>query len=98
MSPARRPPVWPVLRAVLVATAAALMFPAASAATTYTVTSTANSGAGTLAQAIDDANAHANSLNSGGVPDTVAFGLTGGAPYTIALTSELSHLTEAVVI
>ncbi len=61
------------------------------AATTYTVTSTADSGAGTLRQAILDANAHAG-------PDTIAFSIVGSGVHTISLASALPDITGAVTI
>ena len=71
---------------VLVYTAAAVL-PAA----TFTVTSTADSGAGTLRQAITDAN------NAAGV-DTVAFNIVGGGPHTIALATPLPPITFAATV
>ncbi len=53
---------------------------------TYTVTSTADSGAGTLRQAILDANGNP------GV-DTIAFGVVGTGPHTISLASPLPAIT-----
>ena len=58
---------------------------------TYTVTSTGDSGAGTLRQAILDANANAGT-------DTIAFNLTGSGPHTIAPTSPLPDITGSVTI
>jgi hypothetical protein len=61
------------------------------AATTYTVTSTADSGAGTLRQAILDANA-----NPG--PDSIAFAIAGSGVQTIAPLTVLPFITESVTI
>jgi len=61
------------------------------AANTYTVTSTADSGAGTLRQAILDANANPGA-------DTIAFNITGSGVHTIALTAALPYITDAVTI
>jgi len=72
-------------------TLAVLLCAAAVSANTYTVTSTADSGAGTLRQAILDANANAG-------PDTIAFNVTGTGPHTIAPTSALPDITEALTI
>jgi parallel beta-helix repeat protein len=58
---------------------------------TYTVTSTADSGAGTLRQAILDANA-----NSG--TDSIAFNIPGGGVHTIAPASAFPKLTSPVTI
>ena len=60
-------------------------------ANTYTVTSTADSGAGTLRQAILDANA-----NPGG--DTIAFNITGSGVQTISLAGALPQITSPVTI
>jgi len=75
----------------------ALFFFAASvpvaAQTTHPVTSTADSGPGTLRQAIADAN------NSSGLPaDVIEFDLTGSGPHTIALASDLPAITDPVSI
>jgi hypothetical protein len=56
-----------------------------------TVTTTADSGAGSLRQAILDSNA------SVGVADTIAFAI-GTGPQTIAPTSALPNVTDPVVI
>ena len=60
-------------------------------AATYTVTNTANSGAGSLRQAIIDAN---NSSDS----DTITFNISGAGPHTITLTTELPSITNPVII
>src|SRR3954462_6455201 len=62
-----------------------------AAPTTFTVTTTADSGAGSLRSAILSANA-----NSGA--DTIAFNIPGAAPYSIALASSLPTLTDSVTI
>jgi len=61
--------------------------------TTYTVTITDDSGAGTLRQAILDANDHAGT-------DTIVFNITSGSPgvKTIKPTSQLPGIAEAVTI
>jgi hypothetical protein len=61
------------------------------AANTYTVTSTADSGAGSLRQAITDANANAG-------PDTIAFAIVGSGVQTIQPLSALPTVTDAVTI
>ncbi|MBW3543568.1 MAG: DUF4347 domain-containing protein, partial [Planctomycetes bacterium] len=58
---------------------------------TFTVINTNNSGAGSLRQAIDDANALA------GV-DTIAFNIGGGGLQTISLSLALPTITEALVL
>ncbi|MBA3943843.1 MAG: tandem-95 repeat protein [Herpetosiphonaceae bacterium] len=68
----------------------ALPVPAAHAAG-FVVTTTADSGPGSLRQAITDAN------NSSGA-DTISFNIPGTGPFTIAPTSGLPFITEAVVI
>lgn len=57
----------------------------------YTVTSTANTGVGSLHEAINNANA-----NTG--IDTIKFNLAGSSPHTISLTTNLPNITEGVVI
>ena len=78
------------IRALLVALAAGLAA-AVAVANTYTVTSTADSGAGTLRQAILDANANPGA-------DTIAFSITGSGVHTIAPASALPGITDAVTI
>ncbi len=56
------------------------------AAATYTVTTTNDSGAGSLRQAIIDANTPG--------PDTVAFNIPGAGPHVISLASSLPSLTD----
>ena len=58
---------------------------------TFTVTNTNDSGAGSLRQAILDANANAGA-------DLIQFNISGGGPHTIALLSELPTITESVTI
>ncbi len=73
---------------------AALCLAAASVsleATTYTVTTTADSGAGSLRQAILDANANPGA-------DTIAFGIVGSGVHTIAPASPLPQITGPVTI
>ena len=60
-------------------------------AATFTVTTEADSGAGTLRQAITEANA------TGGA-DTIEFNIPGGGVRTIALTSQLPNITDPVTI
>ncbi|MEQ1528742.1 MAG: DUF4347 domain-containing protein, partial [Methylococcales bacterium] len=59
---------------------------------TYTVTSTADSGAGTLRQAILNSNATTT------VDDTIAFNIPGTGTHTITLSSELPTITDKVSI
>ncbi|HEY7090447.1 MAG TPA: hypothetical protein VH518_20285 [Tepidisphaeraceae bacterium] len=59
--------------------------------TTYSVTTTANSGAGSLRRAINDANGNAGA-------DIIEFHIPGGGLHTIALTSELPSVTDPVFI
>ncbi len=60
-------------------------------AATFTVTNTNDSGAGSLRQAIDDAN------NRTGA-DTINFNIPGDGPHTIAPTSSLPTITDPVTI
>ncbi len=76
----------PALAAVLFTAAAAL-----ATANTYTVTSTADSGAGTLRQAITDANGNPGA-------DTIAFNIVGSGVHTVAPTSALPAITGPVTI
>src|ERR1035438_8088681 len=57
----------------------------------YTVTSTADSGAGTLRQAITDAN------GSPGL-DTITFNISGSGVHTISPSSALPSITDPVII
>jgi Ca2+-binding RTX toxin-like protein len=73
---------------VLFALLAALLAQASPArAATFTVTTTADSGAGSLRQAITDANAAGNG-------NTVAFAIPGAGPHTIAPASALPALSR----
>jgi uncharacterized repeat protein (TIGR01451 family) len=62
---------------------------------TFTVVNTNDSGTGSLAQAILDANAHAN---VGGAPDDIAFNIPGGGVQRVTLQNDLPTLTDAVVM
>ncbi|MEM6782958.1 MAG: right-handed parallel beta-helix repeat-containing protein [Bacteroidota bacterium] len=62
-----------------------------SAQTTFTVTTTANDGPGSLRQAILDANANAGA-------DDIAFAIPGAGPHTIQPQTALPTVTEAVAI
>ncbi|EMI55521.1 Cadherin domain protein, partial [Rhodopirellula sallentina SM41] len=62
-----------------------------AAGTTFTVTNTADSGAGSLRQAILDANASVGA-------DTIEFNISGTGVHVIAPTSVLPTITEAVTI
>jgi len=68
-----------------------ISFAASLSATTYTVTTTADSGAGSLRQAILDAN---------GSPghDDIAFNITGSGVHTIAPATALPTITDQVTI
>ena len=58
---------------------------------TYTVTNTSNSGAGSLRQAITDANTNAGT-------DSIVFNIAGTGIHAISLTSALPSITGAVVL
>ncbi len=62
-----------------------------ASATTYTVTNTGDSGAGSLRQAITDANAHPGA-------DTIAFAIPGAGVHTIAPLTALPPITDQVTI
>ena len=70
---------------------ALLLLPTLAAAATYTVTSTGDSGAGSLRQAILDANANAGA-------DTIAFNIPGAGVHTIAPLTALPPITDPVTI
>jgi parallel beta-helix repeat protein len=84
--PSVRPCLFPAATILL---AMAARQPAAGA--TFVVANTFDSGAGSLRQAILDANA-----NPG--PDTVAFALGAGGPFTISPTSNLPDITGPLTI
>lgn len=63
----------------------------ASAATTFTVTATADNGPGSLRQAIIDANAAAGL-------DTIAFSIAGTGVHTISPLSDFPTITEPVIV
>ncbi|MGB3545049.1 T9SS type A sorting domain-containing protein [Rubrivirga sp.] len=74
---------------------AALVASPSLAQATFTVTTTDNSGDGSLRQAISDAN---RSRNAAGGPDRIAFAIPGTGPFTIAPTFSLPDISEAVVL
>lgn len=87
-------PLTPTLRlASLVLAATGLMFilSGAAQASTFVVTNTNNSGAGSLAQAILDANG-----NPG--PDVITFNIPGSGVQTISSTNQLPPLNDPVTI
>jgi hypothetical protein len=76
----------------LLASAIFVLAAVSAGADTYTVTNTADSGAGSLRQAILDANAHPGT-------DTIAFNIPGGRVQTIAVpVTALPVITSPVVI
>jgi IPT/TIG domain/S-layer homology domain len=78
-------------RRPLLTLALGLCLVSALPAATFTVTSTADSGAGSLRQAITDAN------NAAG-GDTIAFNIAGGGVHTISLASGLPAITGVTTI
>src|SRR5262245_37533969 len=60
----------------------------------FEVTTTANSGAGSLRAAIISANSTANV----GGPDEIHFNISGAGPHTINLLTPLDTITQAVLI
>jgi hypothetical protein len=72
-------------------TLAAFLVSSFGLANTYTVTTTADSGAGSLRQAILDANGNPGA-------DTIAFNITGSGVQTISVATALPTITEAVTI
>src|SRR5438132_13693046 len=81
------------LRVVLTALAfaAAALSASAGAAQTFTVTNTNDSSAGSLRQAILDANANPGT-------DTIAFNIPGSGVKTINPTSSLPLITDPLII
>jgi hypothetical protein len=79
------------LRRTLAAAAFLGLASLAATAATYTVTTTADSGAGSLRQAILDANANAGA-------DTIAIDIVGSGVQTIALATSLPTITGSVTI
>ncbi len=69
----------------------AILFVQNVQAATFTVINTLDSGAGSLRQAITDANGTAGA-------DTIAFAIPGSGLHTIAPTTNLPAITEAVII
>ena len=63
----------------------------AAGADTFTVTNTANTGAGSLRQAIADANAHAGM-------DTIAFNIPGAGVHRIDVPASFGTITSPVII
>lgn len=71
--------------------AVAALAPAAAGAATFTITNTLNAGAGSLRQAILDANAAAGM-------DTIAFAIPGAGPHSIGITANLPTISGPVTI
>src|SRR6185295_15901946 len=70
---------------------AALLVTASAPAATYTVTSTADSGAGSLREAITSANGNPGA-------DTINFNIVGSGVHTIAPATPLPNISDAVTI
>jgi CSLREA domain-containing protein len=79
------------LLACAVIAAALFAVPAVHAAT-FTVTTTADTGAGSLRQAILDSN------GSIGIPDTIDFNIAGAGPHVIQPVTALPQVTDSVTI
>lgn len=79
------------LRLSVTMLAAMLLLATSAFSNTYTVTTTADSGAGSLRQAITDANANAGA-------DDIVFNIPGGGPWSITVSSALPNLTGPTVI
>jgi hypothetical protein len=78
-------------RRIALATAFFGLMALAATATTYTVTTTADSGAGSLRQAILDANTNAGA-------DTIAFDIPGSGAHTITPLTALPAITQSLTI
>ena len=76
---------------LLIGTLFFLALGASVSAATFTVTTAADSGAGSLRQAILDANASPGA-------DTIAFNIPGGGVHTIVLTTWLPNTTDPVTV
>ena len=83
--------VLPVLFLLGAPVAAQNLLPSSSGCTGIAVTTVADSGPGSLRQAILDANATAE-------PDAICFAIPGGGVHTIALASALPAIMQPVVI
>ncbi len=83
--------IAPVVASVGIALSLGWWQAAPALAATLTVTSTADSGAGTLRQAITDANGTAG-------PDTIDFSIAGPGPHVIQPLSTLPALNDVAVI
>jgi hypothetical protein len=70
---------------------------AVAQATTFTVTTTADSGAGSLRQAILDANADTTDCSTS-TPHSIVFNIAGAGPHVIAPASALPTIVSSVVI
>ena len=75
----------------LIALAALWLAATTLSAATFTVTSASDSGAGSLRQAITDANANPGA-------DTIVFNIPGGGVHTIVLTTWLPNTTDPVTV
>ncbi|MGH8173487.1 MAG: hypothetical protein ACREPX_10075 [Rhodanobacteraceae bacterium] len=84
--------------ACLAAIAASVCFIAPAHADTFTVTNTADSGAGSLRQAILDANAMQMSGGGSCVPHSIAFAIPGTDLHTIQPLSELPGLDISMTL
>src|SRR5690606_2456356 len=60
----------------------------------FLVTNTDDSGAGSLRQALLDANEHINAVG----PDTIYFNIAGTGPHTISPASPLPVITDPILI
>src|SRR5690349_18868836 len=79
------------MRTRLLALAVLLLAAGRLSAATYTVTNAADSGAGSLRQAILDANANPGA-------DTIVFNIPGSGLHTIVLASWLPNATDPVTV
>jgi parallel beta-helix repeat protein len=84
-------PVDRSLRRTALAIAASVLAVSAARAAIFTVTNTDDSGAGSLRQAILDANANAGT-------DTIAFNIPGAGVHTISPLTAFANITQPVII
>src|ERR1043166_3265039 len=71
-----------------------ILFPRSGIPATFVVTSAADSGTGTLREAVTSANGQANS----GGPDVIQFAISGAGAHTIQLLSPLPTIIDPVII
>ena len=82
------------MRSLLLLALLALLAPTVAAQTTFVVTTVADSGPGSLRQAIADANSSPN----GAEPDSIAFDIPGDGPHTIRPLTSLPAIYGGLIV